>query len=892
MPPEGTEPDTATPTGSPSVVIEPEREIRFAVVMYGGVSLAIYINGVAQELLNMVRATAPSTADPSTAQGQEAATASVYRELAKYLDQRDGFNGNDGVIHTRFVVDVISGTSAGGINGVFLAKALARDQNMEGLKKLWLSEGDLNKLLNDSVSVSDLAGFAVQKPLQSLLNSQRTDRKLLEALEQMAIPETGETQGEQKESERETRPSPLVSELDLFITTTDLEGLPLPISLSDEVVYERRYRNVFHFRYHRTRDSKSSVIRVDDFKRASDPFLAYAARCTSSFPFAFEPMCLADIVRVTENYPRYRNIPAIEDEPWDGFFDEYLRLGLYDIDKRAREEVGIGLAEFAGDANEKIRRAKAKLRQAFWSRSFGDGGYLDNKPFSYATSTLMRRPSGVVHVERKLVYVEPSPEHPELAPENRERPDFAANVRAALLELPRQETIREDIERIYERNQTIARLITYTRELDSDIEDLGLQTIEGGEFADADVNDMIAKYKYGASYGAYHRLRVGEVTSFLAATVARAKGHDPFSDAAEAVRQVVAAWRDSNYKPNKKDPDPDPAHPRATENRFLVDFDAEYRLRRVIFLIRRINELARYARSNKSDLLGRLKRMLGSSFKAIKQQHERKGIREELDSNLYDTINQWLHASDPPTKEAPVWLDGFVTELQRIKKTVLSDALDRIRAFLETPLIADNPGVIGLLGRFDLTWPQMKEILDSKGALRSASATKHVDAFKPLADTINSELVAGVPFLLVDAIKDCASIPPEPASSKTGDPARQHVTKQAELAGRLWLIDCAENFARYDMISFPIEYGTGAGEANIVDVFRISPEDATSLIDERRVGEERRKLAGRALMSFGAFLDRGWRKNDMLWGRLDGARAAHHSAATKKDRRRTQRSKP
>jgi hypothetical protein len=39
------------------------REIRFAVVMYGGVSLAIYINGVAQELLNMVRATAPETPD-------------------------------------------------------------------------------------------------------------------------------------------------------------------------------------------------------------------------------------------------------------------------------------------------------------------------------------------------------------------------------------------------------------------------------------------------------------------------------------------------------------------------------------------------------------------------------------------------------------------------------------------------------------------------------------------------------------------------------------------------------------------------------------------------------------------------------------------------------------
>jgi len=36
---------------------EGSSEIRFAIVMYGGVSLAIYINGVAQELLHMVRST-------------------------------------------------------------------------------------------------------------------------------------------------------------------------------------------------------------------------------------------------------------------------------------------------------------------------------------------------------------------------------------------------------------------------------------------------------------------------------------------------------------------------------------------------------------------------------------------------------------------------------------------------------------------------------------------------------------------------------------------------------------------------------------------------------------------------------------------------------------------
>jgi hypothetical protein len=72
-------------------------------------------------------------------------------------------------------------------------------------------------------------------------------------------------------------------------------------------------------------------------------------------------------------------------------------------------------------------------------------------------------------------------------------------------------------------------------------------------------------------------------------------------------------------------------------------------------------------------------------------------------------------------------------------------------------------------------------------------------------------------------------------------------------------------------VTYPIQYGTGAGETNVVDVFRVSPEDAKNLVDERASGSDATKLAGRTLMSFGAFLDESWRRNDMLWGRLDGA---------------------
>src|SRR6266404_1246007 len=100
-----------------------EREVRFAVVMYGGVSLAIYINGVAQELLNMVRATAPKTWEEESGAARDARESElpgamrVYRKLGQYLALRDPelrkkkllqSDPTTDPIRFRFVVDVIS----------------------------------------------------------------------------------------------------------------------------------------------------------------------------------------------------------------------------------------------------------------------------------------------------------------------------------------------------------------------------------------------------------------------------------------------------------------------------------------------------------------------------------------------------------------------------------------------------------------------------------------------------------------------------------------------------------------------------------------------------------------------------------------------------------------
>src|SRR5437868_6927109 len=100
------------------------QEMRFAVVMYGGSSLAIYMNGVAQELLHLVRATA---ADPDGKIHKEnvSGTERVYRDLGRMLKRGEPAKlqlGSTDSLQTRFVIDILSGTSAGGINAVFLAK--------------------------------------------------------------------------------------------------------------------------------------------------------------------------------------------------------------------------------------------------------------------------------------------------------------------------------------------------------------------------------------------------------------------------------------------------------------------------------------------------------------------------------------------------------------------------------------------------------------------------------------------------------------------------------------------------------------------------------------------------------------------------------------------------
>jgi patatin-related protein len=541
-----------------------DREIRFAVVMYGGVSLAVYMNGIAQELLNMVRATAPLDGDPLNGQFRWDAstlpgTERVYRELAE-------------TIRARFVVDIISGTSAGGINGIFLAKAIVEDRSLDGLRKLWVSQGDIAKLLNDRASLEGgLPPELLETPATSLLNGKRFYWQLLDALDSMDDQGSVGT-GRPGPMPPKGRP-PYVDEIDLFVTATDFQGLDLPLELADKTIDERVFRKLFHFRSSESDASDSGEPEArKDFGDRMNPMLAFAARCTASFPAAFPPFKLEDIDPVLEGHPRYAQSAdrfGSRSPAWERFFAEYP--------------------------------------PGYEKRFFVDGGYLDNKPFDAAVTALSERQHVLLPAERKLLYIEPDPDRSHRDSEI-PRPDVVSAL-LAVDSLPRVETIRAELNAISRRNTLVARACTLTDRIEEDAQrDAKLRQPhkEAGEWARNDLQTLIEHH--GLAYGGYHRLKVAALTDWLSECMARARPDRLTAESTKAsiaeARTQVLRWRQGKYAENPNALQSAPAAsgaavgapaagPSLTEGQLLVDFDVAYRIRRMEFVRLKLRDALR-----------------------------------------------------------------------------------------------------------------------------------------------------------------------------------------------------------------------------------------------------------------------------------------------------------
>ncbi|HLO31932.1 MAG TPA: patatin-like protein [Anaerolineales bacterium] len=773
-----------------------EKEVRFAVVMYGGVSLAIYINGVAQELYKLVRATARKRNEDGSWGDyfidKPASTESVYRTLGELL-------------RARFVVDILSGTSAGGINAIFLAKALANDQPMSQLEKLWVEQGDIELLINDRASVADLSGLQVKPPPSSLLNSQRMYYQLLAAFDEM-----------DKSAPRSRDDlSPFVDELDLFVTATDIRGLWLPIPLADEETHEYRYRTVFRF-FNSTLEEPGD--RSQDFLKVNNPFLAFAARATSSFPFAFEPIKLEDVSTVLDARNFVQNYPYTElKKEWQRFYKDY------------------------NSPSESID-----------SHSFGDGGYLDNKPFSYITETLLRRRADTP-VDRRLFYIEPAPEHQRSHNLSQDdRPNAIENVAAALVDLPRYETIRDDLLQIKARNDLIERTNAILRQIErarGGVGSLKIWEARGSDWSGKYLDELISDY--GSSYAAYHQLRVADTLDDFAAAVARNIGMDEEGQSFKGLRQIFEQWRKRKYSSSSKENC-------FSENDLLFRLDLRWRVRRLYFLMRTIDDI----------LLGLSNSDIPAADPSVSRvEQEQKEYAEEIirksgvEWNISDEAirNQYFEALAWVKRELNrAFLELRVRGRKLRARNLASQAITQIadpdlKAHVQAiqPLMPINDQAEAIL----LDEKRLASICEDIETLSLSLASRPTKGEKPTGYLCQT--MSLVSHLCKEALDS------EDGKSLPGVP--EIVLKNVRDSLRFYY----DHFEYFDMLTFPITYATPIGESDVVDVYRISPEDAKGLFNAQE--SKRPKLAGTKLGNFGAFFKKEWRENDIMWGRLDGA---------------------
>jgi patatin-related protein len=215
----------------------PGEEIRFAVVLNGGVSLAVWMGGVVCEIDRVTRRTG------------------VYGQLLNLLD-------------TTARADVIAGTSAGGINGAVLAVSQAnRNAKVGLLRDLWSEQGRMENLLQRPFRGS---------PASLLRGDDYFLPKLHDAIKRLS---------------EDWDPMPRVERpVDLMITTTLLHGARTVSADSlGQQLPQRQHEGHFRFK----RGDRATGIGCDDFDPNNDPLiaarLAIAARCTAGFPGAFEP---------------------------------------------------------------------------------------------------------------------------------------------------------------------------------------------------------------------------------------------------------------------------------------------------------------------------------------------------------------------------------------------------------------------------------------------------------------------------------------------------------------------------------------------------------------------------------------------------------------------------
>ena len=418
-----------------------QKELRIALVCYGGVSLAVYMHGVTKELWHLAGASRAFHSGARTETGSRA----VYQRLLRHIQDR-------GDLRLRILPDILTGASAGGINAVFLAQAIHSGYSLDPLTELWLDKADVDELTDpDARPVWRFAKIYAQPFAEYLL------RRPGNVVSESVAPET-RAEVRRKVStlvrgrwfeppfsgpgfsrllhrafaamEAGGAQDPLLPAghpVDLFVTATDFRGHSSLLRLhSPEVVIESEHRMPIAFR---------TPVPATGGQHLADPLeLVFAARATASFPGAFPPMTVREIDQL-----------ARETDGWEGRDAFLARIMPGHPSPERREDVALI-----------------------------DGSVLVNKPFEGAIMALRGRPARR-EVDRRFVYVDPRPDRfgqtDGSAITDRDRPiGFFSAIFGSLSTIPREQPIRDNLETLEAQSREALRLRRTVAKLRPEVE--------------------------------------------------------------------------------------------------------------------------------------------------------------------------------------------------------------------------------------------------------------------------------------------------------------------------------------------------------------------------------------------------------------------------------------
>ena len=402
-----------------------QKELRIALVCYGGVSLAIYMHGVTRELWQLARASRDFHAQAPARGGVEA----VYRGLLERIaDEHD--------LRLRVLPDIMSGASAGGINAVFLAQAVHSGQSLEPLTDLWLELADVDELVDPAARLKwrfskmwaqPFATWLLSRPGSNLADAvapetqAEVERKVSHLIRGRWFEPPFSGLGFSRMLERafsamaaspvEEPLLPPGHPLDLYVTATDFHGyLELLRLHSPPVVEDTEHRMPISFR---TRTPMTGGIDI-----ANPLELVFAARATASFPGAFPPLRIEEIDQLSD----------LTERRWperEAFLERIMPVHV------ARETID--------------------------NVSLIDGSVLVNKPFAGAIAALHERPAQR-EVDRRFLYVDPRPDRYGDDGGKREPVGFFSAIFGSLSTLPREQPIRDNLEQLEEQSREAERL--------------------------------------------------------------------------------------------------------------------------------------------------------------------------------------------------------------------------------------------------------------------------------------------------------------------------------------------------------------------------------------------------------------------------------------------------